>query len=257
MAQFTLENLEYMLVILARTSAFIFVAPIFSLRNVPQRAKVFLSVGITIILYFSVPFKELQYSGVIEYGIIVIKEAICGLILGLFAALALYILTMAGQMVDIEIGLSNIQEYDPSSNITSTISSSFLNYGVCLILIATNMHLFILKAAIDSYDVIPVGGVQIDKNIFSVMLGVIGDYMIIAFRIVLPIFAAILLVNTLLAILAKVAPQMNMFVIGFQIKIFVGLTVMSVMMLFLRSISDLIFNKMMEYMRESIPYMHG
>ncbi len=255
MASFTLNNLEFLLAVLARITGFIFTAPIFSLRNVPQRVKVLLSIAFSIIVFSATEYKALEYTGIIGYTAVIVKEAISGMILGLFATLATHILSMAGQMMDMEIGFSNIHEFDPSRNLNITISSTFFSYGVTMMLLVTDMHLFILKAVIDSFEVIPVGGIKLSGNIFSVFLIYIVDYMSLAFRIVLPVFASILIVNTILAILAKVAPQMNMFVIGFQLKIFVGLTVLIIIMMFLPSISDFIFNKMIYYMRDAIPYM--
>jgi len=79
--------------------------------------------------------------------------------------------------------------------------------------------------------------------------------MVLAFRIILPVFAALLVVNAILAVLAKAAPQMNMFVIGFQLKIFVGLAVLTVMMIFLPSISELVFEQMMALMKTAAAYM--
>jgi flagellar biosynthetic protein FliR len=78
------------------------------------------------------------------------------------------------------------------------------------------------------------------------------NYFIIGFRIVLPIFAAMLIVNTILAILAKVAPQMNMFVIGFQLKIMTGLLILFLLTKFLPTVSGFIFNEMIDMMKAAI-----
>ena len=64
-----------------------------------------------------------------------------------------------------------------------------------------------------------------------------------------------LIVNTILAILAKVAPQMSLFVIGIQLKVLVGLAVMVVMIQMLPGIGELIFDKMMDMIRSAIPYL--
>lgn len=257
MTNFTVENLEFLLAILVRIAGFVVVAPIYSLRNIPIRGKALLAVAVAIVVYSSIPYTELVYSGVIGYAVLIIKEAVVGLILGLFANLAYYILALAGQMIDMEVGLSNTQELDPQSQVSVTISSTLLNYSVLFTLVVTNMHLFILKAVIDSFTAIPVGGLVLNGNIAFQYLAYMGTYMTIAFRIVLPEFAAMLVVNTVLAILAKAAPQLNMFVIGYQLKIFVGITVLIIMLLLLPGISDMIFNNMIENMRNSIYFMGG
>ena len=91
----------------------------------------------------------------------------------------------------------------------------------------------------------------------EVMKRFVVDYFVLGFRIVVPIFASLLVVNTILAILARVAPQMNMFVIGLQLKVFVGLVVLVLMFMLITGVADLIFQEMMSILRETIPYLGG
>ena len=124
-----------------------------------------------------------------------------------------------------------------------------------LMMMITYMHHFLLDALIDSFTISPVGQVFINPSIYSVATTFLGDYFVLAFRIVLPIFGSMLLVNTVLAILAKVAPQMSMFVIGIQLKVIVGLVVMLVVIELIPGISEIIFDKMLEVMRNAASYI--
>ncbi len=253
---FTVENLEFFLAIAMRIAGFVFTAPFFSHSSMPQRAKLLLSFSTALVAFFVVPQEEpLQYNGVIGYAGVIISEAIAGMILGLFANLAMFILSFAGQIADMEIGLSMVTQFDPSNNMQVTITSNILTYAVILTMVATNLHLFILRAVIDSFVLIPVGKAVFSPLFYQSYLTFLVDYMVLAFRIILPVFAALLVVNTILAVLAKAAPQMNMFVIGFQLKIFVGLAVLTIMMLFLPSISEMIFEEMMELMKTAAAHM--
>ena len=254
---FTVENLEVYLAIAMRISGFMMVAPFFSMRQVPQRAKLLFAMAMSIIVYCVIPYEPLSYSGVIGYAGIIILEAVAGLILGLFANLAMYILNFAGQLADMEIGFSMVTQMDPSSRMQVTITSNILTYGVTLMMIVTNLHLYVIRALVDSFLLVPVGKVQLSPMVFESYLKFILDYMILAFRIILPVFAALLVVNAVLAVLAKAAPQLNMFVVGFQLKIFVGIAVLIVMMLFLPSISELIFDKIMEMVKLAVANLMG
>ena len=252
---FTVENLEVYLAIAMRISGFVFLAPFFSLGNVPQRVKLLISFATALIAYFVLPYEPLEYQGVIGYAGIIITEAIAGMILGLFTNLAMYILSFAGQLADMEIGFSMVTMMDPSSKLQVTVTSNILSYAVTLMMVVTNMHLFVLRAIIDSFLLIPVGHVKISPLFYEGYLHFILDYMVLAFRIILPVFAALLIVNAILAVLAKAAPQLNMFVVGFQLKIFVGLSVLTLMMLMLPSISELIFDEMMTLVKTAAAYM--
>ena len=167
----------------------------------------------------------------------------------------MFILSFAGQIADMEIGLSMVTQFDTTNNMQVTITSNILTYAVMLTLVATNMHLYVLRAVIDSFTLIPVGKAVFSPQFYEGYLGYLFDFMVLAFRIILPVFAALLVVNAILAVLAKAAPQMNMFVIGFQLKIFVGLAVLTIMMLFLPSISNMIFEQMMELLKTAAVYM--
>jgi len=253
---FTVENLEFFLAIAMRIAGFVFLAPFFSNSSMPQRAKLLLSFSVALVSFFVIPQEEpLQYNGVLGYAGIIVSEAIAGMILGLFCNLAMFILSFAGQVADMEIGLSMVTQFDTTNNIQVTITSNMLTYAVILTMVATNMHLFVLRAVIDSFVLIPVGKVVFSPEFYKGYLGYLVDFMVLAFRIILPVFAALLVVNAILAVLAKAAPQMNMFVIGFQLKIFIGLTVLTIMMIFLPSISEMIFDEMMELMKMAAAYM--
>lgn len=253
----SLAHLEYFLLILVRISGFMVAAPIFSLRNVPMRVKTLLAIAIAIVVFHVVPYKEVAYSTTIEYALVVITEMLAGVIMGFMANVAYYILSFAGQIIDQEIGFSMVNQYDPITSTQVTITGNFYTYAVMLMVMITNMHHYLIRAITDSFQVIPVGSVVIDFNLYEVMKRFVVDYFFIGFRIVLPIFASLLVVNTILAILARVAPQMNMFVIGLQLKVFVGLAVLVLMFMMITGVADLIFQEMISMIRETLPYLGG
>lgn len=241
---FTVENLEFYLFILVRISTFLASAPIFSLRNVTPKVKVGLAVFIAIIMFQTVPYEPVAYTGAIGFAGMVVKEAAAGLLLGFAANICTYILGFAGSIIDMEIGLSMVNTMDPLSSIQTTITSTYYNSCVTLIMLGTNLHYFIIHAITDSFILIPVGEVQLRANMYLVMARFLVDYFIIGFRIVLPVFAATLVVNVILGILAKIAPQMNMFVIGMQLKIFVGLFILLMIAGLLPQVTDFIIEEM-------------
>ncbi|WP_066720316.1 flagellar biosynthetic protein FliR [Clostridium sp. Marseille-P299] len=252
---FSIEQLQFFFCILVRVSAFIYAAPFFSLKNVPQRVKIGLSIALAVIIFETIPYTPVNEKTMIEYSLFLGKEILAGLIMGYFANIGYHILSLAGQMMDMEIGFSMVNEYDPITSAQVTITSNLYSYAVMLVLLVTNMHHYILKAIIDSFEVLPVGNIIIKPTIATAMIKFITDYFIIAFRIILPLFTALLMVNTILAILAKVAPQMNMFVIGMQLKVFIGLIVLVFMISMMPSVADFIFNEMMDMLKQAIYYM--
>ncbi len=254
---FSIEHLEFFLLILVRISGFVVAAPIFSLRNIPMRVKTILAIAIAIVVFNTVPYREIEYSTTIDYAFVVIMEMIAGIVMGFMANVSYYILSFAGQIIDQEIGFSMVNQYDPITSAQVTVTGNFYTYAVMLMVMITNMHHYLIRAVADSFQVLPIGSISLDFSIYEVMKRFVVDYFVIGFRIVLPIFASLLVVNTILAILARVAPQMNMFVIGLQLKVFVGLVVLVLMVMMITGVADLIFQEMMAMIKETIPYLGG
>ena len=165
--------------------------------------------------------------------------------MGLAANVCNSIILFAGNIIDMDIGLSMAQEFDPMTRSQVTITGNLYQYFVLLLLLATNMHHYLLRALVDSYEVIPVNAQVFDwDSLAGSMVQYMTDMFVIAFRIVLPVFACIMILNCILGIMAKVAPQMNMFAVGMQMKVMVGLTVLFITVTLLPGIADFIFTEM-------------
>lgn len=242
---FSLVDFEILILILVRISCLVSVAPFFNTRSVPARMKIGLSVFVSILIFSAVDSSAVGYTGVLGYAVIVLKEGITGLLIGLAANVCNSIILFAGNVIDMDIGLAMAQQFDPQTNSQVTITGNLYNYFVLLLLLATNMHHYILQAIVDSYQVIPING-QVFRwdSLMLSMIRYMGDMYVIAFRIILPVFACIMVLNTILGIMAKVAPQMNMFAVGVQMKVMVGLLVLFVTVTLLPGIGDFIFREM-------------
>ena len=241
---FSIEQLEFFLLVFVRISGFIFTAPFFNHANIPRRVKISLTFFVAVIVFMMLPVEKLQYSGVLGYGFLLIEELLLGIVMGFMTNICTMILAFAGQIIDQEIGFSMVQEMNPTANFTTTITGNLFTMTVMLIMIVTNLHLYILSAIVDSFKIVEVGEASINILMYKVMIKFMVDYFIIAFRIILPVFASILLTNVVLAILAKVAPQMNMFVIGMQLKVLIGIAVMVLIATLLPAITEFIYEEM-------------
>ena len=241
---FDLINFEYILLILVRIASFMFVAPFFNQRGVPAQAKIGLSFFIAVLLYEVVPEPSLDYSGVVGYGIVVLKEGITGMLIGFAAYICNSIVVFAGSLIDMDIGLSMAQEFNPDMSMQITATGNLYYYLVFAMLLATNMHHYILRAVCDSFYVIPIGGAEFEWDSLLVsMTTYMTDLFVIGFRIFLPVFAVIMIMNCILGVMAKVASQMNMFSIGIQLKIIVGFVVLFLTIFLFPSVSDMVFDE--------------
>jgi flagellar biosynthetic protein FliR len=215
------------------------------MSNTPRNVRIALSVFITILLYQVIPGQELEYQTVIGYAILVLKEAVTGLLIGFGANLCTSIVSFAGHVADMEMGLSMASMMDPTTKQSTTISGIYYNYMVMLILFISGMHRYLLKALAETYTLIPVNGAIFDTDaLLGSMLQFMSDYIIIGFRICLPIFAVMVILNAVLGVLAKVSPQLNMFAVGIQMKVLVGISVLFLSTAMLPGAADFIYTEM-------------
>lgn len=242
---FSFLDLEYFLLILVRVSCFVFIAPFFSMNNTPQNVRLALSVFTAMLLYAALtPAEGVAYDNVFAYAAIVVKEAITGLLIGFAANICTAIVSLSGAIADMETGLSMLTLMDPTSKQQTSVSGVYYQYVVMLILLVSGMYRYLLGALADSFLLIPVNqAVFKGENLASTMIRFLGDYITIGFRICLPVFCVMLLVNTVLGVLAKVAPQMNMFAVGIQIKVLVGFGILFLTTSMLSGVSDMIFQE--------------
>ncbi|MCI8463712.1 MAG: flagellar biosynthetic protein FliR [Lachnospiraceae bacterium] len=243
---FSMYDLEFFLLIFTRVSCFVFTAPFFSMKNTPANVRIGISFFTSVLLYqVLTPAEAVVYSSVLEYVIIVMKEAVVGLLIGLAASICTSIVNFAGSIADMEVGLSMVTLMDPTSRENTSITGVMYQYSLMLMMIVTGMYRYLFGALADTFSLIPVNRAVFRSDaLLSSMLEFLGDYVVIGFRIVLPVFCTILLLNAVLGVLAKVSPQMNMFAVGIQMKILVGLSVLFFTAGMLPGAADFIFQEM-------------
>lgn len=250
---FSIYHLEYYLAILVRVMGAIAFAPIFGNIAVTRRVRIFLGIAMAFAMFTANPYLPLGYTTFLGYTVLLIKELVVGITMGFLSSITLSIIGMAGQFIDREMGFSMVSNFDQNFNTQTTITAEFYNMLIMVIMLCTNMHYFILSALSDSFKLIPLGQITVDSgSLYDTMIKYITNYFTIALRISLPVLIAIMLLNVVLGVLAKTAPQMNMFVIGIQLKIFGGFAVLFATIAFLPNITEFIYHQMQEIVIEAL-----
>jgi flagellar biosynthetic protein FliR len=250
---FSYGDLEIFLLVVMRVTSFIFVCPFFGGRQTPNMVKIGFGLLLSILLFGAVPYTPPDYNTVAGYTIIVLKEVMVGFLIGFSVQLCQLIATFAGTVVDMQIGLSMVSLFDPNTNEQTTITGTIYTQVLMMMLICTGMYQYILKSLVDTFTLVPINGAVINPDRFlATILIFMKDYIVIGFRICLPIFIITFITNCVLGILAKVSPQMNMFSVGIQIKIIVGLVIMFITVSMLSDAANFIFINMKELMQNFV-----
>ena len=242
---FTYEDLEYFLLILVRISCFVYAAPFFSMSNVPRTVKIGFSVFVSYLLYHALDHNEVVYSSLLGYAVIVMKEALTGFVIGWGAQICASVTSFAGSIADMEIGLSMVSLLDPATKEQATFTWVFYQYMFTLFMIISGLYQYLLRALAETFTLIPINGAVFKTEaLLSSVLLFLAEYVAVGFRIILPIFCAMIFLNCVLGVLAKVSPQLNMFAVGIQFKVLVGLGILFFSMQMLPTLADNIFTLM-------------
>ena len=243
---FSYEDLEFFLLIFIRITCFIVTAPFFSIQNIPRRVKAGWSFFLAFIIYQTMEMHVVpQYNTVYGYAALALKEAMAGLMIGFGANICNSVINLAGRLADMEIGISMVSLLDPTTREQSGFTGVLYQYSIMLIMMVTNLHHYFIRALVETFNLIPIGMAKFDSDkIMTAIMQYLDDYVMIAFRICLPVVATIMLTNAVLGILVKSAPQINMFSVGIQIKLFIGLATLMITIWVLPSASDFIFDEM-------------
>lgn len=233
MYQIPYRDFAIALLIFARMASIIAVMPIFGFRAIPVQTKAGLSVLLTIIVFpitasMAPPVSQLP----LEFILMVSREVITGLIIGFATSLLFYGIQMAGQVVGIQIGFGIINVIDPQTESQVSLIGQ-LNYLVALLIFLTiDGHHFLLRALYLSYERIPLAGADFPTSLAQQMSYFTGAIFEIALKVAAPVMVTLFITDVALGFMARVAPQMNVFLVGFPLKIGVGLLVITLVISF-------------------------
>ncbi|MFQ6009447.1 MAG: flagellar biosynthetic protein FliR, partial [Candidatus Zixiibacteriota bacterium] len=222
------DKLQTLLLIILRASGLFLLAPIFSHRTIPVLIKAGFIIAIAIVLVPTVnaamPYQIESFWQLAALGA---KEILLGLLIGLIFRLIFFGAETAGTIIGYQIGfaLFNLPDVEEGGQIS--ILGQFWYLVAALIFLSINGHHLIVTAFAGSYEVIPPGVVGLGAPVGELMIKCTAYVFVLALKIAAPLMIALFLTDVALGTIAKTIPTMNVFFVGFPIKISVGLLVMA------------------------------
>jgi flagellar biosynthesis protein FliR len=206
-----------------RTLALFSAMPVLGTRNVPQRVRIALAALIVLAAQPSLPAMPNVALDSAQGVMLTIQNVLIGLAMGFAVRVVFAAVEFAGELIGLQMGLNFAAFFDPLSASTATTTSRFFGTMVSWLFIVINGHLLITMALIDSFTAFPVGPEPL--AFFKTMQPQVWGAEI--FRtglwIALPLMCMLILVNLVLGVISRVAPQINIFAIGFPVTLTVGL----------------------------------
>lgn len=203
-----------------RIGGTLLIAPMFSAKSVPRMVRVALLALLTMTalpgLMGSAPPPQLSPAAFLS-------EMVVGIAIGMGAAVFVGAAEVAGDLLAVQSGLSGAATLDPFSQAHTTALADFMKMFVVVLILSLDGHLIILDALLASTDVIPVGaGIAAEQGL-GALVATGGHLFALGVQIAAPVTAAVLITNVAMGVLARTAPQLQVFMLAYPLQIVVGL----------------------------------
>ena len=206
-----------------RVLALFTAAPLFSIRAIPARAKIGLAFFIALCAQpMLIDQPVVMFNGPAALGAVMQQLAI-GLSLGFAVRLVFASVELAGEIIGLQMGLNFASFFDPTSNTQISAVGRFYGQIALLLFVVINGHLLLIMAVVESFTYFPVDG-NFVQALGRMKLHELGSSLFSsAMWIAMPLMALLLFVNLTMGIISRVAPQMNIYAVGFPVTLTVGL----------------------------------
>jgi flagellar biosynthesis protein FliR len=224
-------HIEFFVLLFLRITTAFAVMPIFRNAAVPSMTKAGLG---AIMAFMLVPVLEAQMpipSGtILDFVGLSLKETVCGILLGFAGQTLFFAVEVAGQLLGFQAGFSMVSAIDPNTEAESTVITQVYNLMAMMVFLSLDGHHMLLKALVGSFHTIPVGMLAPDARLAQWGISMVTTILADGIRIAAPLMVTLLLTDIGLGILTRVAPTLNVFVLGFPLKIGITLVVISITM---------------------------
>jgi flagellar biosynthetic protein FliR len=213
--------------VLARLSGMFLLAPIFGSHIAPLRARAALLFFIAITM---MPLLSLERGAeLVEAGTVVtmlgavVREVLIGSAIGLASQFAFGGMQLAGQLGGIQMGAGLSNLVDPQTGERLTTMAQWSNVVALLVFLAVDGHHLLIRAVAESFGLVEIGGGLPNVEGIGLLLLLAGSIFVIGLKVAAPVMLLVLMVNAAMGVLAKVIPQLNVFIVGFPLNVAAGL----------------------------------
>lgn len=217
-----LSSLPLFMLVLVRVLAFFVTLPLFSYRTLSTPFKIGFGFFLALIMVSTMQAPELTFD--LHYLLLILKEVCVGLFTGLIAYIILSAIQIAGGFIDFQMGFAIANVIDPQTGAQSPLTGQYFYIISLLFLLSVDAHHLLIDGIYYSYQLIPADRLISfgNESFADFVITVFSQMFLIAFQMSLPIVGCLFLVDLALGIIAKSVPQMNVFVVGMPLKIFVS-----------------------------------
>lgn len=224
-------RLTLLFYILMRMSGFVLFNPLLGRRNVPGIFRAGFTLTLT---WFVASFTEGTAPvpvNVVELGVKLLLELGVGFTVGMVIQFFIYLIPQqAGEIIDNQMAMTMSQEYDPGSQVSMSTTGTMFSALMILLFFSSNGHNTLLRILLSSGEVIPYGQAALGQAAMQAAAELFIECFVLAIKLAVPILAAELMGQVGMGILMKVIPQINVFAINIELKVIIGLGLLTLFM---------------------------
>lgn len=240
-----------------RISGYIILNPILGRRTIPVVVKSGMIMVLSVIVYsYYTDNISFYINTPIVYGVLLLKEFIIGFAFGIVTNFFMFIIVYGCEIIDLQMGISMSKVYDAQSNSSLSLTSTIYNGLFMMLFFAEDGHVALIRTFITSGDVVPYGNIIINESLSTVVLSIFCQCVILAIKFSMPMLAMQFVAQIGVGILMKTIPQINVFVINMQMKLFIGIIVLLILFSPMSTFLDNMILVMFEALDEVINVIH-
>ena len=222
---FAPDETRKFLLILLRVGGIVFTMPLFGDRLVPVQVKIGLALFLALLLLGVVPVDPAVFPvQPLALVVLAFKELLLGIMAGFVFRVLFGTLAAAGQLIGFQMGFGIANVTYPGFEFQGSVVSAFFNTLGVLLFFAVDAHYLFLRMLQRSFELIPVSqGIHLGAGVQTLCIELIRTFFRLTIEIALPTTFMLLAVSMTLGIVARLTPQLNIFVLSFPLTIQVGL----------------------------------
>lgn len=211
---------------LARILGLAMTAPVFSNHAAPMRIRLAVGFAVAMALAPALPAMPQVSPGSWQGLAIIAQQTLIGAAFGFTLRIIFAAVDVAGELIGLQMGLSFAAFYDPEHGGQTPVVSEFLGLVGLLLFLAMNGHLLLLSVLAESFRLLPVGQDAFAAKGYAALAAYGTTLFAAGLMLALPLIAALLIANISFGVLARIAPQLNIFAVGFPAAILSGFIVL-------------------------------
>lgn len=218
--------------VLARVAGLFILAPVFSARAVPRQARVAVALALALALTPLAQRGQTVPADLGEAALLIVKEALVGIGFAFTVGAVVAAIQFGAGLVDTLIGFSYAAIIDPFSSIQGGVLGQLYSLFVAVVLVVTGGLEVMIAGLAGTYEVIPLAASPSFGSLAQLAVDGFGRVFVLGLEVTAPVIIALVVVDAALALVARAAPQLNVFAVGLPAKILVGVAVIAASMPF-------------------------